>query len=182
VKDLLDKLSSYNIFNYLLPGVIFAAMGQHIGNIPLLHSDMIVSAFLCYFYGLIISRIGSLAIEPSLKWLRVVKYAPYNEYVTASQIDPKLEILSEQNNSYRTLIALVLVLLMAGGIDALRRYFGHTWYPYAYVAILLLGILFILAYRKQSEYITKRIGVHIARLDEVKAADSEEDANGTNNS
>jgi hypothetical protein len=181
MKDLLDKLSSYNIFNYLLPGVLFAAMGQHILNIPLLHSDMIVSAFLCYFYGLIISRIGSLIIEPSLKWLRIIKFAPYNEYVTATQVDPKIEILSEQNNSYRTLVALFLVLLIAGGIAALKRYLGHTWYLYAYVAILLLGILFILAYRKQSEYITKRIGVHIAKMEKDKAAESEGDANGANN-
>ena len=28
MKDLLDKLSSYNIFNYLLPGVVFVAISH----------------------------------------------------------------------------------------------------------------------------------------------------------
>jgi hypothetical protein len=30
MKELLDKLSSYNIFNYLLPGTLFAAAAERI--------------------------------------------------------------------------------------------------------------------------------------------------------
>lgn len=182
MKELLDKLSSYNLFNYLLPGVLFASMAQHIINIPLLHSNMLVSAFLCYFYGLIISRIGSLVIEPSLKRLRIIKFASYDEYVTASQVDPSIPILSEQNNTYRTLIALILVLLIAAGIEGLKRYLGHTWNVYVYVTLLLLGILFIFSYRKQSEYVTKRIAVHIARMQKEKIAVSKGDDHEANNS
>ena len=127
MKELLDKLSSYNIFNYLFPGVLFAVMGERIGSMSLMHDNLIVSAFLCYFYGLIVSRIGSLVVEPFLKKIKVVKFAEYREYVAASKSDNKIEVLSEQNNSYRTLIALVLILLVSVGVDGLRRYLGYVF-------------------------------------------------------
>lgn len=37
MKDLLDKLSSYNIFNYLLPGIIFTALVEMLTSIKLIN-------------------------------------------------------------------------------------------------------------------------------------------------
>ena len=39
-----------------------------------------------------------------------MKFAPYKDFVRACDRDPKLELLSEQNNMYRTLCALFLAL------------------------------------------------------------------------
>ena len=72
MKDLIDKLSSYNIFNYLFPGVLFAALGDRLTSYSLLIDDIMVGVFIYYFIGLVISRLGSLFLEPLLKWLKIV--------------------------------------------------------------------------------------------------------------
>jgi len=69
MKDLLDKLSSYDIFNYLLPGVIFAVLAEKLTSFSFIKKDIILGVFLYYFIGLVISRIGSLFIEQFLKKL-----------------------------------------------------------------------------------------------------------------
>jgi len=85
MKDLLDKLSSYNIFNYLLPGIIFVVIAEKLTSFSFIQDDIIFGIFLYYFIGLVISRIGSLLIEPSLKKIRFLTFAPYSEFVTASK-------------------------------------------------------------------------------------------------
>lgn len=175
MSELLEKISSYNIFNYLLPGVLFAVIGSEMSSYKLLTEDLAVGAFLYYFYGLVISRIGSVAIEPTLKFVRFIRFAQYSDFVAAVRIDPKLDILSEQNNSYRTLSSLCLCLLLLIGFEKAVVTFKleHNDSTIAGVAILL--ILFALAYRKQTNYITCRIA---SVLNSVKG----ESKNETNNS
>src|SRR5947209_8137066 len=60
MKELLDKLSSYNLFNYLLPGTMFVAGAQRISDHKFKQDSIVVELFLYYFIGLVISRIGSL--------------------------------------------------------------------------------------------------------------------------
>jgi hypothetical protein len=72
MKDLLEKLSSYNIFNYLLPGVLVAVLGTAVSSFHLLADDIVVGVFLYYFY---------LVLEPLLKWARIVRFAPYTDFV-----------------------------------------------------------------------------------------------------
>lgn len=97
---ILDKLSSYNIFNYLFPGAVFCVVSDRYFTIPLLQDSIIDGLFLYYFVGLVISRFGSIAIEPLLKKLRIIQYSEYADFVEASKADPKIEILSESNNMY----------------------------------------------------------------------------------
>src|SRR5579864_3356969 len=49
MNDLLTKLSSYNVFNYLLPGVVFAILASAIVHYPVVQHDVLVGAFLYYF-------------------------------------------------------------------------------------------------------------------------------------
>ena len=60
-----------------------------------------------YFIGLIIIRIGSLAIEPALKRIRFVKFTSYTEFVKALKSDSKIDILSEINNYLRSLLTCI---------------------------------------------------------------------------
>src|SRR5580704_4088860 len=103
MNELFAKLTSYNVFNYLLPGIVFAILAGDIIRYPIVQKDIVTGAFFYYFLGMVISRFGSLIIEPVLKWITFVKYADYKDFVVASQKDPKLEVLSEVNNTYRTL-------------------------------------------------------------------------------
>ena len=98
MEKLLDKLSSYNLFNYLLPGIIFSILLEKITDYSIIHKDIMIEAFLAYFIGLIISRISSLAVEPILQKIKFVKFSDYKDFVLASESDKKIELFSETNN------------------------------------------------------------------------------------
>lgn len=157
MKELFDKISSYNLFNYLLPGILYAYIISEITNIKLLQSDILTGAFFYYFIGLAISRIGSILIEPVLKRASFIKFSEYKDFVKACKEDSKIEILSETNNMYRTLISLFFLICLT------KAYcFFEVKYPYIrstaiLVVVILLLIMFLFAYRKQTNYITKRI-------------------------
>ena len=155
--DFLNKISSYNIFNYLLPGVAFAVAGDALTKYDLIQSNNIVGLFVYYIIGLVISRIGSLALEPILRLTGFVKFAPYADFISASRKDQKLELLSEVNNTYRTLcvaIFLVGMLRFYQFVEELVPIVGRFTGPGLFV--LLLAI-FLFSYRKQTGFIVKRV-------------------------
>lgn len=166
MKEILDKLTSYHLFNYLLPGVIFAVTAQRMTRFSFKQQDIVIEAFVYYFVGLVISRVGSLAIEPILKALRFIRFAAYKDFVAASSADARLEVLSEQNNSYRTLCSTFLLLLVLKLYEKLSDSFPAIIPHQATLFIAALLLMFLVAYRKQSHYITERIAA------QAKAADS----------
>lgn len=157
MKDLLDKLTNYNLFNYLLPGVIFVALVDKFTSFHAIQDSIIVGVFVYYFIGSVISRIGSLFIEPLLKRTKFVIFAPYADFVAASKEDPKIEILSEQNNMYRTFCAMLLLFGVVAAFEKLSK--GCPWLNEwgVYIALAALLALYLFSYRKQSNYITNRI-------------------------
>jgi hypothetical protein len=157
MNELLTKISSYNLFNYLLPGVIFAVLAGDTFRFPILQRDLISAGFLCYFVGLVISRFGSLVVEPILKRLSFIKFSDYRDFVTASKEDNQIAVLSEANNTYRTFSSLFILLLLLriyakveGKIRSLKGWD-------AAILILLLLVMFLFSYRKQTSYVSKRV-------------------------
>lgn len=157
MSDFLNKLSSYNFFNYLLPGILFVVIANEFTSYSFLQSDIVIGVFVYYFIGLVISRFGSLLIEPTLKKIEFLKFSDYKDFVSASKQDPKIEMFSEVNNMYRTISAMLVLLLV------LKFYQWATaklvWLAHwnLYVLLILLLILFLYSYRKQTQYIVKRI-------------------------
>jgi hypothetical protein len=168
VKEVLDKLSSYNLFNYLLPGVLFAVLSEHLTRFSFKQPDIIISAFVYYFIGLVISRVGSLIVEPLLKTLRFVQFADYKDFVTASDADQTLEVLSEQNNSYRTLCSTFLLLLALKLYDRWTLNFPAIAQHQTTALIAALAFMFVFAHRKQSNYINRRVAARQATKTEMK--------------
>ena len=157
MKEILEKLTTYNIFNYLLPGALFVVILRMVTGYDLLQKDMLLGVFLYYFIGLVISRIGSLIVEPLLKWIKFVKFAEYVEYAKAEKKDGKIELLSEVNNTYRTITGLFVCLVGVMVYEKMVQRWvwigkGGNW-----IGIGLLMVLFLLAYRKQTEYVKKRV-------------------------
>ncbi len=157
MNELLSKISSYNLFNYLLPGSIFAVLASNITHYPLVQRDILTGAFLYYFMGLVVSRFGSLIVEPLLKRLSVVQFADYKDFVAASKQDEKLELLSEVNNTYRTLCSLFSLLLLLKLYTKIEERFPFLKEWDATILAVILLIMFLFSYRKQTSYITKRI-------------------------
>ena len=157
MKDLIEKLTSYNLFNYLVPGTVFSVLADSFTSYNFLQRDLFAAFFTYYFTGLVISRIGSIIIEPCLLKLRFVTFAPYPDFVRCSAIDNKLDVLSEANNTYRTFTTVFVALSLLKLIEILLRYFAAPiWLPQLLLCASLF-VLFLLAYRKQTAYIRKRI-------------------------
>lgn len=158
---LLDKISSFNLFTNLYPGVIFCLLSQSWLQIPLIQSDPFIGAFLYYFIGMTISRIGSILIEPVLEKSRFVLYPKYEEFLAASGDDTKINDLLETNNSYRSVISLLLCIIFT----YIYTFLGSIWpvlnsYAYHIIVIFLL-VLFLFAYKKNTRYIRNRVSNYI---------------------
>lgn len=155
--ELLEKISSYNIYNHLLPGVVFVVFTEALTCFHLIQEDLIIGVFLYYFIGLIISRLGSLFIEPFLKYLKFVQFSPYADYISAAIEDKDLSVLSETNNMYRTLCSLFISLFLLKIFELLSREYPVLRDWAAELMVIGLLALFCFSYRKQTKFITKRI-------------------------
>src|SRR3990167_4030735 len=113
MEKIIDKISTYNLFNYLLPGVLFVVLAKSFLFIDFTQGDIVLDVFIYYFVGLVISRFGSLVVETLLKAVKFLKFAKHEDFVNASKNDPKLEVLSQENNTYRTFIAMFVLLLLS---------------------------------------------------------------------
>lgn len=160
MENVLEKISSYNIFNYLLPGALFAFALPMVTPYSIDLKNVLLAAFVCYFIGMLISRVGSLFVEPPLRKIGFLKFSNYSDFVHASAHDTKIETLSEVNNTYRTICALILSLTFVWAYSAAER----RWPSMSPVTPYLLGTfvlaLFLFSYRKQTAYITKRVNAH----------------------
>lgn len=157
MKELVEKLSSYNLFNYLLPGILFSVLASKYTKYSIIQSDIVIGVFVYYFVGLVISRIGSLVIEPLLKKVSIIRFAPYADFVEASKADDKLETLSEANNTYRTFSAAFLLLLLLKLFEITSNKFPLVDRIGPLGLVFSLFIMFILSYRKQTKYISDRV-------------------------
>lgn len=158
MEKLLEKLTSYNLFNYLSPGIIFSILLEKTTNYSIIQENIVVEAFFAYFIGLLISRISSLIIEPILKKVKFVKFSDYRDFVLASENDNKIELLSESNNMYRVFISLFFVLIIVNIYEQLVQQMLGEYNNFVVMVLLLL--LFLFSYRKQTNYITQRVEIY----------------------
>jgi len=159
--QLFARISTYNIFNYLLPGILFAVIGDALTSYDLILENILIGVFVYYFFGLVISRLGSLVIEPPLRRFGFLTFSNYPDFVKASAKDQKIELLSEVNNMYRTLCSLVVILVGMKGYEYAE---ATGWVPSHLRWWLLfpsLLALFLFAYRKQTAYVSKRVAANL---------------------
>lgn len=171
-KCMLEKISSYNIFNNFFPGIAFCYMVDFFTNYKLDTESAWENLFIYYFWGLIISRIGSVVIEDILLKIKIknkenklkqnyINRVPYEEYSRASEKYSFIKILNETNNVYRTMISVFACVLIIKIYEVLSIYWAKSFGQMEMVMeILFLAvgiILFIMSYKKQTNYIRKRV-------------------------
>lgn len=157
MEELIEKISSYNFFNYLLPGILFAVAINSLTSYSFIQEDIIIGFFVYYFIGLIISKFGSLVVEPILKKVSFLKFADYKDFISASKKDSRINIFSEENNMYRTFCSMFVLLILLKLYYFISLKFQILEWLNVYFLIVLLLLIFLFAYRKQTQYITKRI-------------------------
>ena len=166
----LEKISSYNLLNNLSPGAVFCFLAYKLCGVTLIANSIIESLFVYYFVGMVISRVGSIFIEPVLEKVKFVKKSEYSDYINSSMKDPKIDILSETNNTYRTIVSLCIVVALTKIAVYLFHHFNWFANNYKWILIILLFVIFILSYRKQTKYIRNRVDI-------VKKREAENNSN-----
>jgi hypothetical protein len=153
---LFEKISSYNIINYMLPGVVFSILSKNWLGYDFNSENILLELFIVYFIGIIISRIGSIIVEPLLKMIKFIRFAPYEDYVKQERKNNKIKILNEQNNMFRTLLTTMILLAFLKLYQFLSVKFCFLQFNNIILIISLL-ILFLFSYRKQTYFIKKRV-------------------------
>lgn len=158
ISKIVDKISSYQLFNYFFPGVIFNFVVDQSMSFKIAPEDILYRIFIYYVTGMILSRIGSTIVEPIYKKICFVIYAKYKIFLDSEEKDLKINPLVLENNTYRTLIATFFSLFCLFLIDQIEWLHDKYQHPIAIISYLLfLILLFSLAYRKQTTYIRKRV-------------------------
>lgn len=157
MEKLFEKLSSYHLINYIVPGSIFSIFVSEYFTISIEKYNIAEQIVIFYFLGLIISRIGSLLFEPLYKKLKIIKYSSRKNYYMAEEKDNLIHSLLEINNLFRTCTAMSALALLC--IPAKWIYYELA-IPKTFVLfiiILSLLIIFSLSYSKQTNAIKKRV-------------------------
>lgn len=159
LERIIKSISRYDLLNNLLPGIIYVELTERF-TLFKFHSEVFWSNLvLYYFFEIVISRIGSIIIEWLLRFLKIIEFVPYKDYLLAEEHDSMVRELSIINNMYRTYISLVLCVLLSVIL-------GYCWpliicskdrmLYFSLAVCFSLVVLFICAYRKQTKYIFER--------------------------
>lgn len=182
MNELLAKFSSYNIFNYLFPGVVFCYAAERFTSVRIFTTEVsesiLVRFFVYYFIGLLISRVGSVVIEPCLMHIRLGRRNPetqrrpallsredYKDYQEASHARPFIITLSEITNMYRSVLSMMICIglwIFLFGEDAFH--FSNLSFGIGPIGIVIYFVIIILlnmSFIKQNNYVSKRVRAYI---------------------
>ena len=182
VEFVLEKISSYNLFNNLLPGIIFCQAVEHVTKIVITDNSFFTNFFIYYFIGILIGRISSVIVEPILMKIKFknirtqnecfyINFAPYEDYVEASENIPFIKILNESCNMYRCFISTFLLIICCKLYDCVFSKWlsclkiGDSGIIIIVICLLIM-LLFIMSYKKQVDYIRKRVEKYIKEMNQ----------------
>lgn len=156
VKLFFEGKSQYNVITNLLPGALICISLKRLAEIDLMAGEYLQDFCVCFFAGIVNNCLASVLVEWVCKKCKIVEFASYCDYLEAEKIDNKLQILSAENNAYRNYISMFIIVLFA---SLLKDSFANPAHEYVWkvVLLILLVILFVLAYRKRTKYIKDRV-------------------------
>ena len=102
MEKIIDKISNYHIFNYIIPGGLFLILCNNYLNIKIEQDKITYFFFISYFIGIIISRVSSLVTEKILCYIFKIKKENYDNYIAAAKKDENIEVLMQDMNMYRS--------------------------------------------------------------------------------
>lgn len=117
--------------------------------------SLYLSLFTFYFVGVVNNRFGSVVVEWFLKYAQIISFIPYKTFIEAEKRDDKITTLSMQNNMFRSYVAVFVLSLIA----FVYKELAPDWLIKIQIPVLLvcLLILFLISYRKQTNYVIERV-------------------------
>lgn len=156
LEKIIDRINSYQFFNFFYPGAIFIGVFDYLLTKDLKEFSIWYLLLFCYFIGMTFSRIGSLFIEePMIKW-HVIEEINYNRLVKAEEKDSKVMLLLEICNTFRTLSATFIILTLLMLLEDCLK-LGLSFSNKEVGFCFLIAVLFLLSFRKQYNYVNKRV-------------------------
>lgn len=155
LKNLVDKLSSYQFFNFIFPGALFLGILLYVGIDIKLIDNIWWFLLGSYSIGICISRVGSLIVEEVLKLCNCIEQYDVKVYAAKLKEDNFTGVLLEIANMYRTLSALGLILIVASLFFVCQKECIIFWI--LFLVGLCLTILFTKSFIKQHNYFTDKL-------------------------
>ena len=162
-KMIIDKLSQYNFLTNILPGTVLCLLLHYLVGYNLLLSDYYLAGILFYFAGIVNSRLGSLVVEPLLKRLKILVFAPYSDFVKAEKQDTKLTVISQENNTYRSYVSVMFIVLLAYLYKITLANIEVVANNEIVILLALLIVLFVCSYRKQTNFVRERVEANLKK-------------------
>lgn len=162
METIIKLLGPYEILTNLIPGAVFYVLTPLDFHLLIKLDSVFLLLCLCYFFGLIVNRLGSLVFYPLVKKIGFIRYAPYEQFVQAEKCDPihKLQILVAINNFYRSMCSMILTLIFVRVYydkfncdNFLFVIFISNWIYWG------LFFLFLFSYYKQTNFVKKRVEI-----------------------
>lgn len=152
LKSLSEKLSAYQLFNFIYPGAVFLGILSYKG-VPLgMLKEIWWFLLASYFLGMTISRFGSIVIESiCLKFGWIEKY-DIKRYADNIAKNSFTAILLELTNIYRTICSMGILLFLC----TIFKYQQDDKCGMLFIEglfVLLFGVSFV----KQHHYLEEKL-------------------------
>ena len=148
-----EKISSYQLFNFIVPGATLLTILKFLYDIEIdVDENLGYFMLASYVVGLTLSRIGSVWIEGVMVSLKWIDGYDVSRYIKAREENIIVETMLSLANLYRTMgsmfICTIVVLLVTGRVEG---------YCVHYLVYAVLTCLFIASFIKQYSYFKKSI-------------------------
>ena len=169
ISAIFSKISSYQIFINLIPGIIFVCVFEVMFPYTFTYTESFARFVIYYLVGAIINRVGSLVVEPVFRKRCWAIFSSRDNFCKARLMLEKIDTLNTENNFYRSMISLIVLFIIVYLLDcfALLEFFMFSKVGIIIDAILLL-LLFSFAYSKQTSYVRKTVHTTLGIDDSIE--------------
>ena len=156
VAKLIEKISTYQILNYMIPGSVLCVLLKYWVGYDLIAFSAVENVIIVYFVGMVNSRLSSLVLKKILKKTRFIKETERDDFIMAEKKDAKLTVLSDINNMFRAMANVMLLLLVAYGMKYIGSIETFVLDNFNWIAIGALFLLFLFSFREQTKVVKNR--------------------------
>ncbi|MBP9843041.1 MAG: hypothetical protein KBC62_03485 [Candidatus Pacebacteria bacterium] len=162
-------ISSHNLINYFVPGVLFVHLLKNVTNYNFWPTDLLTSVIIYYIAGVVVNRFGSIYVKKFLRPLMISKEHPdkgirYENYVNAKIADPEIKEIVQMSDLYKTILAIMILVPIIMFFEKIMSE-SATLYKYSELIIFLFFfLLFFKSYVAQDEYVEKRISNYVKNI------------------